>query len=81
MLKLIERGELPFFLREYFEKEESGEKSYLENFDIQNDGVITFYTCKRCGFRVISDKDALTHYEACLEHLEWEEEHKQEAKK
>lgn len=37
-------------------------------FDRKEDGVIAFFTCKRCGFRVISEEDAVYHYVECLKH-------------
>ncbi|RLI82035.1 hypothetical protein DRP04_04855 [Archaeoglobales archaeon] len=49
----------------------------FKRFDIQLDGCITYYTCKRCGFRVTSEYDAYWHWKACLEHPEWMEEYRQ----
>jgi hypothetical protein len=49
----------------------------FEHFDIQQAGAITYYTCKHCRFRVISEYDAYWHWRVCLEHPEWQEEYKQ----
>jgi len=43
---------------------------------VVRDGTITFYTCKYCGFRVISESDFNAHSEACRQHPEWEEEYR-----
>lgn len=43
----------------------------LDNFDIRNNGEVTYYRCKRCGFRVISESDALNHYHICLANPDW----------
>lgn len=52
----------------------------LENFDISNDGEVTWYRYKMCGFRVISEADALNYYHVCLKHPEWRREHGDEGK-
>jgi len=49
----------------------------FKHFDIQQEGCITYYTCKRCGFRVITENDAHAHLEACLRNSKWMEEYEE----
>jgi len=58
ILKLVECGELPVTLRKAVEDW----IFVIDNFKFAKDSFVTFYTCKRCGFRVISIEDAIAHH-------------------
>jgi len=67
VLKLIEQGELPVILRKAVEDW----IIVIDNFEFERDGFVTYYTCKRCSFRVISVKDAISHSKVCKNNQEW----------